>query len=250
MTNVNSGTFGLAGPYAVANQRLDYQAADAPLPQGSYRGLAATANHFARESAMDELAVALEIDPLELRVSHLGDERLADVFLEAAKRIDWTRERDDAVGLGIAGGIEKDARVATAVELRVDDDRRPVIERIVTAFDCGRIVNADALTNQIQGAISMALGGALFEAVHLGRGSDERIADRVPRAADHGSARGRGRADRPAGHPLGRRRRDADHRPRTGHRERHPRRDGHPHPGHAADPRRPPPGLTLSSPLS
>src|SRR5262245_28023464 len=99
LTNVNWGTFGLAGPYAVENQRLDYQAAESPLRQGSYRGLAATANHFARESAMDELAVALEIDPLELRVSHLGDERLADVFLEAAKRIDWTRERDDAVGL-------------------------------------------------------------------------------------------------------------------------------------------------------
>src|SRR5262245_5595845 len=188
MTNVNSGPFGLAGPYAVANQRLDYQAAESPLRQGSYRGLAATANHFARESAMDELAVALEIDPLELRVSHLGDERLADVYREAAKRIDWTRERDDAVGLGIAGGIEKDARVATAVELRVDDDRRPVIERIVTAFDCGRIVNPDALTNQIQGAISMALGGSLFEAVHFGPGGVLTNASlteyRVPRITD------------------------------------------------------------------
>ena len=66
MTNLNSGSFGLAGPYEVPNQRLDYQAADSPLRQGSYRGLAATANHFARESAMDEAAVALEIDPLEL----------------------------------------------------------------------------------------------------------------------------------------------------------------------------------------
>src|SRR5207247_8810552 len=69
MTNRNSGSFGLAGPYDIPDERLDYQATDSPLRQGSYRALAATANHFARESAMDELATALEIDPLELRLS-------------------------------------------------------------------------------------------------------------------------------------------------------------------------------------
>jgi nicotinate dehydrogenase subunit B len=188
MTNLNSGSFGLEGPYDVPNERVDYQAADSPLRQGSYRGLAATANHFARESAMDELAVALEIDPLEVRLTHLGDERLAAAFRAAAERIDWTRERDRNAGVGIAGGIEKDARVATAVELRVGEDRRPVLARIVTAFDCGRIVNRDALTNQIEGAISMALGGAMFEAIHFERGgvlTNASLTDyRVPRITD------------------------------------------------------------------
>jgi nicotinate dehydrogenase subunit B len=188
MTNINSGTFGLQGPYAVANEQLDYQAADSPLRQGSYRGLAATANHFARESAMDEVAVALEIDPLDLRLTHLGDRRLADVLHEAARRIEWTRERERGVGLGIAGGVEKDARVATAVELRVGKDRRPVLTRIVSTFDCGRIVNPDALTSQVQGAISMGLGGALFEAVHFEAGgmlTNASMTDyRVPRITD------------------------------------------------------------------
>jgi isoquinoline 1-oxidoreductase len=188
MTNLNSGTFGLEGAYDVPNQRLDYQAAESPLRQGSYRGLAATANHFARESAMDEVATALEIDPLELRLSHLGDERLATAFREVAQRIGWTRERDRGVGLGIAGGIEKDARVATAVELRVGEDRVPALTRMVTAFDCGRIVNPDALRNQVEGAISMGLGGALFEAVHFERGGVLTNASmtgyRVPRITD------------------------------------------------------------------
>ncbi len=188
MTNLNSGSFGLEGPYEVPNQRLDYQAADSPLRQGSYRALAATANHFARESAMDEVAVALEIDPLELRLAHLDDERLAAALREVAGRIEWTRERDRGVGLGIAGGIEKDARVATAVELRVGEDRRPVLTRIVTAFDCGRIVNPDGLTNQVQGAISMGLGGALFEAIHFEPGgvlANASMTDyRVPRITD------------------------------------------------------------------
>jgi nicotinate dehydrogenase subunit B len=188
MRNLNSGSFGLVGPYAIPNERLDYQPAASPLSQGSYRALAATANHFARESAMDEVAVALEMEPLELRLSHLPDERLAAAFRAVAERIDWLRPREPEVGLGIAGGIEKDARVATAVELRVGSDRRPVLARIVTAFDCGRIVNPDALTNQIQGATSMGLGGALFEAIRFeagGRLTNASMTDyRVPRITD------------------------------------------------------------------
>jgi isoquinoline 1-oxidoreductase len=188
MRNTNSGQFGLAGPYAVPNQRLDYQAADSPLRQGSYRALAATANHFARESAMDELARALEIDPLELRLSHVEDERLAAAFRAVADRIEWRRARPAGVGLGIAGGVEKDSRVATAVELRVAEDQRIVLERIVTAFDCGAIVNPEGLMNQVQGATVMGLGGALFEAVHFDVGGVLRNASltdyRVPRISD------------------------------------------------------------------
>jgi len=137
---------------------------------------------------MDELAVALEIDPVELRLAHLGDARLAAAFREAAERIGWTRDRERNEGVGIAGGIEKDARVVTAVELRVGENRRPTLTRIVTAFDCGRIVNPDALRNQIQGALSMGLGGALFEAVRFDAGGVLRNASmtdyRVPRISD------------------------------------------------------------------
>ena len=77
--------------------------------------------------------------------------------------------------------------MATAVELRVGDDRRPVLDRIVTAFDCGAVIDRDGMTNQIEGAMSMALGGALFEAVHFGAGgiTNGTLTDyRVPRFAD------------------------------------------------------------------
>jgi isoquinoline 1-oxidoreductase len=188
MRNTNSGMFGLVGPYDVPNQRLDYQPAGSPLTQGSYRALAATANHFARESHMDELAHALGVDPIALRLRHLRDERLAAVFRAAAERIGWEpRPCEEGRGLGIAGGVEKGARVATAVEVRVDDDRRLEVVRIVTAFECGAIVNPDGLTNQIEGASVMGLGGALFEAVHFAEGTirNASLTDyRVPRITD------------------------------------------------------------------
>jgi isoquinoline 1-oxidoreductase len=183
--NVNSGAVGIASPYRIPHQRLVYQPADSPLPQGSYRALAATANHFARESAMDELAYQLGIDPLQFRLRHLDDTRLADVFRAAADRLGWPQQAARAaggpqsgsatgatrgVGTGIAGGIEKGGRVATAAAVRVDDDGSLHIDRLVTAFDCGTVVSPDGLVNQIEGAVMMGLGGALFEEIDFADG--------------------------------------------------------------------------------
>ena len=145
---------GSSGPYDVPNQRLDFQPADSPLRQGSYRALAATANHFARESHMDELAAAMGLDPLELRLAHLADERLAAVLRAAAERIGWGRA---ARRPGAAWASPAASRRAPASRppsrSASGEDRRLVIERVVTAFECGAIVNPDGLTNQVEGAV-------------------------------------------------------------------------------------------------
>jgi isoquinoline 1-oxidoreductase len=190
-TNVNSGAAGIGMPYTAAHQRLRFQPAESPLRIGAYRALAATANCFARESVVDELALAVHADPLDFRLRNLPDERLRDALLAVADGIGWReRPREAGLGAGIACGIEKGGRIATAVLLRVDTaDGRLGVEvlRIVTAFDCGAVVDPDRLRNQIEGATIMGLGGALFEGVrfdahHLLNG---RLSDyRVPRFGD------------------------------------------------------------------
>ncbi len=187
--NINSGAVGIRTPYRVPNQRIVFQPADSPLPQGSYRALAATANHFARESHMDELAHRLGTDPLEFRLRHLDDGRLADVFRAAADRIGWPSapREQTRTGTGIAGGIEKGGRVATAAQVRVDGDGTLHVDRLVTAFDCGAVVNPDNLANQIEGAVMMGLGGALFEAIDFADGQIRNASlseYRVPRLPD------------------------------------------------------------------
>jgi isoquinoline 1-oxidoreductase len=186
--NVNAGTAGIGCPYAIPNRRIAFQPADSPLRQGSYRALAATANHFARESHLDELAGRLGADPVELRLRHLEDERLADVLRAAAERAGWNeRTRAGDTGLGIACGVEKDARVATCVAVRVGPGAELQVTRIVTAFDCGAIVDAGNLANQIEGATVMGLGGALFEGVHFEQGrilTRSLSQYRVPRFSD------------------------------------------------------------------
>ena len=59
--------------------------------------------------------------------------------------------------------------------------------RAVTAFECGAIVNPEHLKTQIEGAMVMGIGGALFEAIEFenGRIRNPRLSDyRVPRFSD------------------------------------------------------------------
>jgi isoquinoline 1-oxidoreductase len=186
--NYNSGGSALRSPYDVV-QRTEFHGADSPLRQGSYRALASTANTFARECQMDDLARAAKKDPLEFRLVNLKDERLRAVFEAAAKKFGWGEAKPAAGrGFGIAGGTEKGSYVATCAEVTVDAATGDVkIERLVTAFECGAVLNPEHLKNQIEGCVVMGLGGALFEEIQF---SDGKITNprfskyRVPRFAD------------------------------------------------------------------
>jgi isoquinoline 1-oxidoreductase len=185
--NYNSGPAGIGTPYEVANQRIEFHPADSPLRQGSYRSLAAAANHFARESHMDELAHELSLDPLEFRLKNLKNDRLRAVFQAAADRFQWGKEKSSrGRGFGIAGGIEKNGYVATCAEVAIDHGEVKVV-RVVEAFDCGAVVNPEELKNQISGAVVQGLGGTLFEAIQFenGRILNPHLRDyRVPRFSD------------------------------------------------------------------
>jgi isoquinoline 1-oxidoreductase len=187
--NYNSGGSALRTPYEVANQHVEFHQADSPLRQGSYRALAATANHFARESHMDELAQALQMDPLAFRLKNLKDDRLRAVLEAAAKRFGWGQGKPaEGYGFGIAGGTEKGSYVAACAEAAVDRGTGRVrVVRVVTAFECGAVLNPEHLKNQVEGATVMGLGGALFEAIHFAGGKllNPRFSSyRVPRFAD------------------------------------------------------------------
>ncbi|HEV2668076.1 MAG TPA: molybdopterin cofactor-binding domain-containing protein, partial [Blastocatellia bacterium] len=187
--NYNSGNAGLRPVYAIQNQRNEYHRSDSPLRQGSYRALASTANHFAREVHIDELAHSLKMDPLEFRLKNLKDERLRAALEAAAKTFGWGKSKPASNhGFGIAGGFEKGGYVANCAEVSVDRaSGRVKIVRVVTAFECGAIVNPDGLKNQVEGSVIQGIGGALFEAIDFENGkilnpSFSRY--RVPRFSD------------------------------------------------------------------
>jgi isoquinoline 1-oxidoreductase len=208
--NYNSGAAGIEPPYVIPNQHIEFQPTLAPLRQGAYRALATTANTFARESFLDELAYALGMDPLVFRLCNLRDARLRAVLEAAAAVFGWdarsrhaarnaasgeagASEKSDRQGLagrgvGLACGADKGSYVAACAEVAIDPTTgAPQVLRVVQAFDCGAVINPDHVRSQVEGAIIQGLGGALFERVQFANG---RILNgnfgsyRVPRFAD------------------------------------------------------------------
>jgi nicotinate dehydrogenase subunit B len=187
--NYNSGGSGIGCPYEVENKKCEAHRSSSPLRQGSYRALAATANNFARESHIDELALAVRMDPLEFRLKNLKNTRLRDVLQAATEAFGWNKAKNGAGhGVGLAVGTEKGSYLATCAEVLADKDSGVVkVLRAVTAFDCGAVVNPNHLKNQIEGALVMGLGGALFEAVEFSNGmvTNPFFSDyRLPRFSD------------------------------------------------------------------
>jgi isoquinoline 1-oxidoreductase len=186
--NYNSGPSGIETPYEVPNRSIHFHSTKSPLKQGSYRGLAATANHFARESHMDELAAGAGLDPLEFRLKNLKHPRMSAVLEAAADRFGWGKAKPrPGHGYGLACGTEKGGYVACCAEISMTPDRKLRVERVVEAFECGAIVNPEHLKNQIEGAIVMGLGGALFESIQFANGRilNPRLSEyRVPRFSD------------------------------------------------------------------
>ncbi len=186
--NFNSGPAAIGTPYRAQYSRIAFHPCDPPLRQGSYRSLAACANHFARESHMDDLARLAGIDPLEFRLKNIPDPRLRAVFRRAAARFGWARRRrlPGRRGYGLACGFEKGGYVATCAEVEISgQDLR--IARVTEAWDSGAVINPNGLRNQIEGAILMGIGGALREAIQFenGRILNPRFSQyRVPRFAD------------------------------------------------------------------
>jgi isoquinoline 1-oxidoreductase len=187
--NYNSGQSAVRALYDIPLQRSEFHQSNSPLRQGSYRALASTANNFARESHINELAHITGTDPLVFRLQNLKDERLRAVLEAAASKFGWGKlQPEKGHGYGLAGGSEKGSFVATCAEIAVDPSTRKIrIVRAVTAFECGTVLHPDNLKNQIEGAVIQGIGGALFEEIEFDRGQikNGRFSDyRVPRFRD------------------------------------------------------------------
>ena len=191
-TNINSGNSAIATPYQVPNVATEFKSSDQPLRSGSYRALASTANVFARESFMDELAAAVGADPLEFRLRHLTNDRLRAVLLAAVERFGWRgawkkNSSRQPTGLGLACGIEKGSYAACCAQIEVGADGTFKVLKVVEAYECGAIQNPANLKAQVEGCIIMGLGGALTEEMRFkdGKVLNARFSRyRVPRFRD------------------------------------------------------------------
>ncbi|MFS0773151.1 molybdopterin cofactor-binding domain-containing protein [Sphingomonas sp. 1P08PE] len=161
---------GAVPPYRVPAHAIDHHAADIGMPTGHVRGGAHGYTCFFTECFLDELAHAAQSEPVSYRIGMLGGEpRLARCLSTAASLGGW----DGGVpgsGQGIAAHAFRGSYVAVMAEAHRGDGGRIVVDRLVAAVDCGRVVNPDLVRQQIEGGLVFGLAQALGASTGFDRG--------------------------------------------------------------------------------
>jgi CO/xanthine dehydrogenase Mo-binding subunit len=159
--------------YDFPNQRVTNRLVTRiPVRVSSLRALGGTANVFAIESFMDELAAAAGADPVEFRLRHMKDPRARAVIEAVAAKAGWRGgEKGDGThgrGLGFARYKNGACYVAEIAEVEIGNEVR--VKRVWAAIDAGLVINPDGLVNQTEGGIIQAVSWALKESVRYDRG--------------------------------------------------------------------------------
>jgi nicotinate dehydrogenase subunit B len=173
-----------AESYEIANKRMTWETIpplldrSSPLRTSHLRDPVGPQIHFASESFIDELAAAVNADPIEFRLRHVKDPRDIAVIKAAAQKANWetrTSPRRDQTGAkvsgrGIAYAQRNGTRVAVIAEVDVDRSNGKIWARKFTvAHDCGQIINPDGLVKCVEGNIVQGVSRALWEEVTFDR---------------------------------------------------------------------------------
>jgi nicotinate dehydrogenase subunit B len=168
-----------AESYEFPNKRLAWETIPplldraSPLRSSHLRDPVGPQIHFASESFMDEVAAALNLDPIAFRLKHVKDPRDIAVIKGAAEKYGWqprpSPQRQTGIkvsGRGIAYSQRNGTRVAVIAEVEVDRSSGKIYaRRFVVAHDCGQIVNPDGLARCIEGNIVQGISRTLWEEV-------------------------------------------------------------------------------------
>jgi isoquinoline 1-oxidoreductase beta subunit len=167
----------------VPNVRIAYTALQSRIPRGQWRAVEPSATVFVTQSMLDELAHRANRDPLEFQLAlldpprqlpfydgHYDTGRLAKVFRLAAERGDWGKPLPVGRGRGIAGSYSNGAYVAHVAEVDVAPNGEVHVRRVVSAVDCGLVVNPLGAAAQVEGSIIFGLSAALLQQITVEEG--------------------------------------------------------------------------------
>jgi len=168
--------------YLVPNLSLESIITETPVPLGWMRSVYALQTGFASESFLDELAAAARKDPLEYRLHLLAKDegvkcggstwstaRMRGVLQLAAEKAGWSKPLPAGRYRGIACFGSFNSYAAEVVEISMEKGE-PRVQRVVSALDCGTVVNPNILEQQIQGGVIYALTNALRAQITIDKG--------------------------------------------------------------------------------
>jgi isoquinoline 1-oxidoreductase beta subunit len=159
-------------PYAFENFKLESTNFESGVPTMVWRSVGNSHTEFARESAIDELALAAGRDPVDLRRELLADNPRTLRALELAADIaDWGTAPPEGRARGITCSSFL-SHSANVTEVSLDARGRVHVDRIVFVLDCGITINPDLVRAQVEGGLLFGLSAAAWGEVVLGDGGE------------------------------------------------------------------------------
>jgi isoquinoline 1-oxidoreductase subunit beta len=159
--------------YRIPNYRVDYVVRATSVPLGVWRAINYTQNVYYKECFVDEMAHAAGMDAYHYRRLLLRDSPKNLAVLDAAAaKAGWSAPLPAGVFRGIAVNEACGSYCAQVVEASVEQGRVRV-HRVVSAIDCGRMVNPLSIEMQNESAIVFALSAALYGEITINNGGAE-----------------------------------------------------------------------------
>jgi len=160
--------------YDVAHQLVEQVYEDTGMRTAPLRGIGFTANKFATETFVDEIAYKLGADPVAYRLDLLSKTpRARNVMARVAQMADWGRKRE-GLGLGAAYIDYSGTQIATVVEIALDRRSGKIkFHNVWCAIDCGVAVQPDNVVAQTESSIVYGIGLALTERISIKDGAVE-----------------------------------------------------------------------------
>lgn len=166
--------------HSVPNVRIETSTVESHILTGQYRGPGYNSHCFFLESFIDECAARAGMDPLEYRLKLLegwpdaGWRRCLEV---AAQKSGWGTPLPARHGRGIAignfggdGAPHAGMTVAAVATVEVSTAGELKVHALDIAFDCGSVLNMDAVLAQLEGAAVFGLNMSLNEEITIENG--------------------------------------------------------------------------------
>jgi isoquinoline 1-oxidoreductase beta subunit len=140
------------------------------IPTGPWRAVTNIPEAFVRESFLDEMAEAMGMDPLDVRME-LHRPIMLPLLEKVAQVSDWGSPLPAGWGRGIACHSTWEVTpVAQVAEVSVSDSGQVRVHRVVCAIDPGLAIHPESVKAQMEGGIVFGLTAVLKNAIHYDDG--------------------------------------------------------------------------------
>lgn len=153
---------------------------------GAYRAPRSNFNASAEQSFLDELAETVGKDPLEFRIELLKKAKASPIgknndydadryigVLELLKeKSNWGSPASKNAKRGVSAYFCHASYAAHVVDITMKNGQ-PVVEKVVSALDCGFVVNPEGAKNMVEGAVVDGIGNALYGELIFDKGTSQ-----------------------------------------------------------------------------